>query len=110
MTNNLNSVIIEGKILSITKYDDRCHFTTVVRRHYRTSEGIRCEDVYINVFAQGRVGEICNEKLDIDKVVRVVGRLVNVHYVGNNCGSVEIYAEHVEDKPFGKEEEDAEED
>lgn len=111
MHNNLNSVILEGKIISITKCDDRCHFTLLVRRHYRTSEGIRREDGYFNVYAEGRLGEVMNEKLDTDKGVRVVGRLVNVQYVGNNCATVEIYAEHIEDRPSTpEEEEDAEED
>ena len=110
MHNNLNSVIIEGKIISITKYDDRCHFTLLTRRYYRREDTVFREDSYFNVYAEGKLGEIMNEKLDTDKEVRVVGRLVNVQYVGNNCASVEIYAEHIEDRPDGKEEEDAEED
>ena len=113
MHNNLNSVIVEGKIISITKYDDRCHFTLLTHRYYVREDKVFSEDSYFNVYAEGRLGELMNEKLDTDKEVRVVGRLVNVQYVGNSCATVEIYAEHIEEKP-GKpepeEEEDAEED
>ena len=107
MHNNLNSVIIEGRIVSITKYDDRCHFTLLTCRLYRREGEVFCEDNYFNVYAEGKLGEYMNKKLDNGKEVRVVGRLVNVQYVGNNCASVEVYAEHIEDKP--EEEEDAEE-
>lgn len=109
MHNNLNSVIIEGTVLGITKYDDKCHFTMGIRRHYRKDGEVLCDTVYINVFVDGKLCEVMSDKLDIDRTVRVVGRLINVQYVGNNCGSVEIYAEHIELKPDGKEEEDAKE-
>ena len=110
MHNNLNSVILEGRIVSITKYDDRCHFTMLTCRLYRREDKVFCDDSYFNVYAEGKLGEIMNKKLDTGKEVRVVGRLVNVQYVGNNCASVEVYAEHIEDKPSTpEEEEDAEE-
>ena len=109
MHNNLNSVILEGRIVSITKYDDRCHFTLLVCRLYRREDKVFCEDHYFNVYAEGKLGEVMNKRLDNGKEVRVVGRLMNVQYVGNNCASVEIYAEHIEDKPSTPEPEEEEE-
>ena len=110
MHNNLNSVILEGRIISITKYDDRCHFTMLTCRHYRREDKVFCEDSYFNVYAESRLGEAMNKRLDTGKEVRVVGRLVNVQYVGNNSASVEIYAEFIEEKPEPEEEEDVRED
>ena len=113
MHNNLNSVMLEGKIISISKCDDRCHFTMLTRRYYSRNGKVFCDDGYFNVYAEGKLGEIMNEKLDTDKEVRVVGRLVNVQYVGNNCATVEVYAEHIEEKPSTpepEEEDDVKED
>ena len=94
MTNNLNSVIVEGTITKIEKGEKAVYFTVCAYRHFRDSEGEFHEEAsYFNIESYGRLAESCDEILKENTIVRVVGRLKSI--AGNVC----IVAEHIEAKP-----------
>lgn len=94
MTNNLNSVIVEGTITKIEKVDKAVFFTICTKRHFRDMCGeIHEEASYFNIETYGKLAESCDEILKENTIVRVVGRLKSL------TGDVCIVAEHIEAKP-----------
>jgi single-stranded DNA-binding protein len=99
--NNLNSVLIEGKVLydldttgTISKFiiESRGFYHS-----YKTNELTE----YISNFSikcYGRLAEICNKDLVAGKEIRVVGHLAQKKLDGKTW----IIAEHVEIKPVVK--------
>lgn len=109
MKSNLNSVIVEGTVTTVAKADDQISFYLSLIRYYRAGEEVLREESVITTVAYGKLAEVNRERLEVGKEIRVVGRLRSVQYVSSPYPMVELVAEHIEVKPDGKEEEDAEE-
>jgi len=108
MKSNLNSVIIEGTVTTVAKSDDQISFYLSVIHYYRVGEEVFKEESVITVVTYGKLAEVNWDKLKVNREIRVVGRLRTVQYVSSPYPMVELVAEHIEVKPDGKEEEDAE--
>ena len=101
MTNNLNSVIVEGTIVKIEKVEKAAYFTVCTKRYFKDTVGELHEEAnYFNVETFGKLAESCDELLKEKTGVRVVGRLKSIR------GDVCIVAEHIEAKPFTVKKED----
>ena len=97
MTNNLNSVIVEGTITKIEKVENAACFTICTKRYFKDAYGeIHEESNFFEVEAYGRLASACDEILTEGAGVRVVGRLKFLRYEHNK---VVIIAEHIEAKP-----------
>ena len=106
-TSNLNSVIVEGVVVGVTKYTDLMHITLLSHRYYRQYDDVLREDNYFQVVVYGKkYVECCSKLVELDKSIRVVGRLHSLQYIGSSGSSVEIVAEHIEATPDKKEPED----
>lgn len=104
MTNNLNSVIVEGKITKIEKVEKAAYFTVCTKRYFKDMNGeIHEESNYFDIEVYGKLAESCDNLLKEDVGVRVVGRLKSIRYLQNK---VVIIAEHIEAKPFTVKKED----
>ena len=87
--NSLNSVLIEGDVNYIVRFEGETLFCIEAHRDGH-------DPLMINVRALGRLGQACAETLKIGRGVRVVGRLE-----AGEAG-LRVYAEHVEFKPAQK--------
>lgn len=99
--NNLNSVLIEGKVLhdldttgTISKFiiESKGFYYS-----YKTNE-LTENILYSNIKCYGRLAEMCNKNLVAGKEIRVVGHLAQKKLDGRTW----IIAEHVEIKPVVK--------
>ena len=106
--NNLNSVLIEGNMVrdplirSTTKGTSVCNFTIASNRYYKQDSDFEKEVGFFDVEAWGKLGEICGNLGKKGRGVRVVGRLKQDRWMGNdgkNHNKVAIVAEHVEYRP-----------
>ena len=106
--NNLNSVLIEGNMVrdplirSTQKGTSVCNFTIASNRFYRQDSNLEKEVGFFDVEAWGRLAQACTDKGRKGKGVRVVGRLKQDRWTGNdgkNHSKVAIVAEHVEYRP-----------
>ena len=97
MTNNLNSVIVEGTITKIEKVEKAAYFTVCTKRYFKDTCGeIHEEASYFDIEVYGKLAEACDKMLKEETGVRVVGRLKSIRYEHNK---VVIVAEHIEAKP-----------
>ena len=97
MTNNLNSVIVEGTITKIEKDDRAAYFTVCTKRFFKDMNGeIHEEASYFDIEVYGKLASSCDELIKEETGVRVVGRLKSIRYLQNK---VVIVAEHIEAKP-----------
>lgn len=112
MYNNLNSVILEGNLTKTPnlfhtgKGTSICNFSIASNRFYRHDDETINEVSYIDVEAWSKLGEICAEKLDKGRGVRVVGRIKQDRWEdaeGKTHCKHKIIAEHIEFKPTKKE-------
>lgn len=99
MTNNLNSVILEGTVTTVAKADDQISFCLSVVRYCRAGEEVIREESVFTVVAYDRLAEVNRNIVEVGKVLRVVGRLRTVQYMAYPFPMVELYAEHIEEKP-----------
>ena len=104
MTNNLNSVILEGTVTTAAKSDDQISFYLSVIRYYHVGDEVFKEESVFTVVAYGKLAEVTRDILEVGREIRVVGRLRSVQYVSSPYPSVELVAEHIEVKPDGKSE------
>lgn len=111
MYNNLNSIILEGNLtrtpnLAHTgKGTSVCNFSIASNRFFKSDEETIQEVSYIDVEAWAKLGEICAEKLDKGRGVRVVGRIKQDRWEddeGKLHSRHKIVAEHVEFQPQRK--------
>lgn len=107
--NNINSVIIDGTITTITKADDQIALCLSVIRYYNAGDEVLKEENIFNIIAYGNLAKVNRDRLEVGREIRVVGRLRTVQYMALPVPMVELIAEHIECLPDGKEEEDAEE-
>ena len=103
--NNLNSVLIEGNMVrdplirSTPKGTQVCNFSIASNRYYRQDSNLEKETGFFEVEAWGKLAEACCSQGRKGRGVRVVGRLKQDRWVGNdgkNHNKVSIVAEHVE--------------
>ena len=98
MTNNLNSVIVEGTITKVEKVEKAAYFTVCTKRYFKDMNGEIHEEVsYFDIEVYGKLAESCDKILKDGTGVRVVGRLKSIRYEQNK---VVIVAEHIEAKPM----------
>ena len=103
--NNLNSVLLEGNMVrdplfrSTQKGATVCNFTVASNRFYRQDTNLEKEVGFFDVEAWGKLAEACSSQGRKGRGVRVVGRLKQDRWTGNdgkNHTKVAIVAEHVE--------------
>jgi len=117
MTNNLNSVIVEGNLTKNADFDSTqkgtgfCTFSVATNRYFKSGEEIQHEVSYFDVEAWGKLADSCHGLLVKGSGVRVVGRLKQDRWNsedGKARSRVKIVAEHIEAKPVtAAEKEDA---
>lgn len=106
--NNLNQIIIEGKIEEKPNYQTllngikNCLFViSVERNYYSTSIGEMVKEVYnFKVMSYGNLADIC-KKYKIGEDIRLVGRLKQNKWTdseGKKHSEVIIISEHIEKK------------
>ena len=103
--NNLNSVLIEGNMVrdplirSTPKGTQVCNFSIATNRYYRQDSNLEKETGFFEIEAWGKLAEACGNQGRKGRGVRVVGRLKQDRWSGNdgkNHNKVSIVAEHVE--------------
>lgn len=98
MTNNLNSVIIEGTVQNCEKVDKAIFFRVLSRRYFKDCAGEIHEEInHFDIEVYGKLAEACDSIITDGTGVRVVGRLKSINYENFK---VVIYAEHIEPKPI----------
>ena len=106
--NNLNSIIIEGNLTRDPDYKETpkgtpvCNFAVATNRFFKKDDEQQKEVSFFNVETWARNADLCNQYLHKGRGVRVVGRLKQDRWVGQdgkNRDRVKIVAEHVEFKP-----------
>jgi len=106
--NNLNSILIEGNMVrdplmrSTPKGTPICSFSIATNRFYRQESNLEKEVGFFDVEAWGKLANSCINHGRKGRGVRVVGRLKQDRWVGNdgkNHTRVAIVAEHVEYRP-----------
>ena len=108
MTNNLNSVIVEGNLTKDADFDSTqkgtgfCTFSVATNRYFKSGEEVQHEVSYFDVEAWGKLADSCRSLLVKGSGVRVVGRLKQDRWnseEGKAKSRVKIVAEHIEAKP-----------
>ena len=108
MTNNLNSVIVEGNLTKDADFDSTqkgtgfCTFSVATNRYFKSGEEVMHEVSYFDVAAWGKLADSCRSLLVKGSGVRVVGRLKQDRWNsedGKAKSRVKIVAEHIESKP-----------
>jgi single-strand DNA-binding protein len=104
MTEDLNSILLEGKLRGglILHADGVCAFVLESKRSRKEGEKTETDVFYFNVETSGKLAEVCSEYLKDGRGVRVVGRLVQELRPDKKCdlrSRVLVKAEHVEFKP-----------
>jgi len=103
--NNLNSVLIEGNMVrdplirSTSKGTSVCNFTIASNRYYKQDTNFEKEVGFFDVETWGKLADACSSLGKKGRGVRVVGRLKQDRWTGNDGKShnkVAIVAEHVE--------------
>ena len=103
--NNLNSVLLEGNMVrdplvrSTPKGTSVCNFTIASNRFYKQDTNLEKEVGFFDVEAWGKLADACCVQGRKGRGVRVVGRLKQDRWTGNdgkNHVKVAIVAEHVE--------------
>jgi single-strand DNA-binding protein len=115
--NNLNSVLIEGNMVrdplirSTPKGTQVCNFSIASNRYYRQDSNLEKETGFFDIEAWGKLADACESHGRKGRGVRVVGRLKQDRWTGNDGkthNKVAIVAEHVEYRSdFKKNEEQA---
>ncbi|MCL2880686.1 MAG: single-stranded DNA-binding protein [Treponema sp.] len=112
--NNLNSILIEGNLVrdpllrSTPKGTQVCTFTLASNRFYKQDTGLEKEVGFFDVETWAKLAENCYSLGHKGRGVRVVGRLKQDRWDGNDGKShskISIVAEHVEFRPDFKKEE-----
>jgi single-strand DNA-binding protein len=117
--NNLNSILIEGNLVREPKYNTTpkgtpvCTFSLASNRYFRQDTGYEREVSFFDVETWAKLADTCNNLGRKGRGVRVVGRLKQDRWTGNDGkprSRISIVAEHVEFRPEFKKEQNAEKD
>jgi single-strand DNA-binding protein len=115
--NNLNSILVEGNLTKDPSFTENskgtsiCSFSIATNRYYKQEEEYQNEVSYLDIETWGRLAEACRDHLAKGRGVRVVGRVKQDRWMdqeGKNRSKIKIVAEHVEFKPFKKNDESKE--
>ena len=106
--NQLNSLIIEGNVVRNPELREPkkgfkvCTIPLAVNRFYRNAKGDGVNEVsFFDVETCGKMAEVCSQKCDKGRGLRIVGRLKQDRWTkadGHNTSRVSIIAEHIEFK------------
>ena len=117
--NNLNSILLEGNLVRDPQYRTTphgtpvCTFTLASNRYFRNNNGYEQEVSFFDVETWSKLAERCNSVGKKGRGVRVVGRLKQDRWQGEDGkphARITIVAEHVEFRPeFKKQRQAAEE-
>jgi single-strand DNA-binding protein len=111
--NNLNSILIEGNMVrdpqlrATAKGTSLCTFTLASNRFFKQDSGMEKEVGFFEIETWAKLAEACNNLGKKGRGVRVVGRLKQSRWTGNDGkqnSRVSIVAEHVEFRPEFKKE------
>jgi len=111
--NNLNSILIEGNMVrdplmrSTPKGTSVCTFSLASNRFFKQDSGYEKEVSFFEVETWAKLAEACNNLGKKGRGVRVVGRLKQDRWTGNDGkqhSKIAIVAEHVEFRPEFKKE------
>jgi len=106
--NNLNSILIEGNMVrdpllrSTPKGTSVCTFSLASNRFFKQDSGFEKEVSFFEVETWAKLAEACNNLGRKGRGVRVVGRLKQDRWTGNDGkqhSKIAIVAEHVEFRP-----------
>ena len=109
--NNLNSILVEGNLTKDPVFTENskgtsiCSFSIATNRYYKQQEEYQTEVSYLDVETWAKLAEACRDHLTKGRGVRVVGRVKQDRWTdqeGKNRSKIKIVAEHVEFKPFKK--------
>jgi len=111
--NNLNSVLIEGNLVRDPQVRQTprgrtvCNFTIASVKFYRGESGIEKEVCFFDIESWGKFAENCQKIGRKGRSVRVVGRLRQDRWIGEDGKlhtRIVIVTEHIEFRPeFNKE-------
>lgn len=102
MSNNLNSLILEGVVIGephLVKTSNVLNFTIEVTRYYKSRTGEDVEEK--SQFKVVVFGRMANLPIEVGKQVRIVGRLKQNKWTdseGASHSEVQVVAEHIEIK------------
>lgn len=108
MLSNLNSIILEGRLVAdpVSKTTARgtlvTSFSIASERYFKSDDKIQSEASFFDVDTWSKLAEKCRDTLKKGRGVRVVGRLKQDRWTdpdGRKHSRVKIIAEHVEFKP-----------
>ena len=108
MTSNLNSLLVEGNLTKDADFHSTqtgtgfCTFSVATNRYFKSGEEFQHEVSYFDVEAWGKLADSCRNMLVKGSGVRVVGRLKQDRWNGEDGkarSKVKIVAEHIEAKP-----------
>ena len=108
MSNNLNSILIEGNLVrdpmfrSTPKGTPLCTFSLASNRYYKQDSQLEREVSFFNVETWSKLAESCYSQGHKGRGVRVVGRLKQARWTGADGKAqsrITIVAEHVEFRP-----------
>ena len=112
MNNNLNSILIEGNLTkeplfrTTAKGTPVCTFSLASNRFCKNdSGGFEQEVSFFEIETWSKLAEVCNNLGKKGRGVRVVGRLKQSRWTGNDGkphSRISIVAEHVEFRPETK--------
>jgi len=111
--NNLNSILIEGNMVRDPQYRTTpkgtpvCNFRLASNRFYRQENGYEKEVSFFDVETWAKLADTCSNFGRKGRGVRVVGRLKEDRWTGNDGkqhSRITIVAEHVEFRPEFKKE------
>jgi single-strand DNA-binding protein len=114
--NNLNSILIEGRLVrdplfkSTAKGTPLCTFSLASNRFYKQESGFEEEVSFFDVETWSKLAENCYHQGHKGRGVRVVGRLKQDRWNGPDGkprSKVTIVAEHVEFRPEFKKDDEA---
>jgi single-strand DNA-binding protein len=115
--NNLNSILIEGNLVrdpllrNTPKGTSVCTFSLASNRFFKQDTGLEREVSFFEVETWAKLAEACSNLGRKGRGVRVVGRLKQDRWTGNDGkphSKVTIVAEHVEFRPEFKKDSNAE--
>lgn len=117
--NALNQIIIEGNVVRQPEKREVknglkvCTIPLAVNRRYKTSSGQFTEEVsFFDITAFGNLAESCEKWCPKGRGIRVVGRLKQDSWTGEDGkhkSKVHVIAEHIEFKPLFKKAENSKE-
>lgn len=103
--NSLNSILLEGNLVRDPEFShtqngtDLCEFTIASNRYHKIEDEFEKEVSFFEITARSKLAELCEKKLKKGKGVRVIGRLKQDRWKGDNgkeYSRVYVIADHME--------------